>query len=589
MKTSLPSRFLISLLIILGFSSGAYSQSDSAVESKPNIVLILVDDSGLMDFGAYGGEANTPNIDQLAGDGLMFTNMHASPVCAPSRAMLMTGSDSHLAGVANLPEMLPESYQGFEGYSGVLNDRVQTIATRLKEANYNTYVTGKWHLGHDENTLPTKRGFDRSFILGGSGGSNYDDRGYLPMHPVEPWFADGEEVELPEDFYSSKTYIDKTISFHEEEENSDNPFFSYIAFQAIHAPIQAPKEFVEKYRVTYANGWNKLREKRFEKAKELGIIPKNSPLVDAFPNFKNWDELSDKDQKQHNTTMAVTAGMLEAMDYHIGRYVEYLTKEGKMENTVFIITSDNGPDGSDAYRMGIPWALTHGYHRDFEKNGGKGFYGFLGSELANALASPFSFFKLYTGEGGLRVPLIINGKNLPKSQRTGEFCFFTDIAPTIYDLVGISPTANAGYAPITGKSMLPHIKDFSQPVYKTNEGVGLEAGNSSAYFLNGYKIVKNNIPLGDNQWYMYNLANDPVEANDLATQEPELFQKMLAEYEAYEREVGVVKMPKGYSASGTVAKKSIIQILKNWLPYILIVLVGITAYFIGRRKRKKSS
>ena len=215
MNTPLLNRLLFTLWILTGVNAVVNGQGDTTA-LKPNIVLILVDDSGLMDFGAFGGEARTPNIDRLANGGLMFTNMHASPVCSPSRAMLLTGTDSHLAGVANLPEMLPEEYQSIRGYEGVLNRRVQTIATRLKEADYNTYATGKWHLGHDENTLPTKRGFDRSFILGGSGASNYNNRGYLPMKPVAHWYADGVETDLPEDFYSSKTYIDKTIEFHEE-------------------------------------------------------------------------------------------------------------------------------------------------------------------------------------------------------------------------------------------------------------------------------------------------------------------------------------------------------------------------------------
>ena len=584
MNTPLLNRLLFTLLILTG-NAVVNGQGDTTA-LKPNIVLILVDDSGLMDFGAFGGEARTPNIDRLANGGLMFTNMHASPVCSPSRAMLLTGTDSHLAGVANLPEMLPEEYQSIRGYEGVLNRRVQTIATRLKEADYKTYATGKWHLGHDENTLPTKRGFDRSFILGGSGANNYNNRGYLPMKPVAHWYADGVETDLPEDFYSSKTYIDKTIAFHEEEVNKDKPFFSYIAFQAIHTPIQAPKEFVEPYMETYKDGWHKLREKRFEKAKEMGIIPGNAKLTDIFPDFKKWDDLSPKEQKSYVTTMAVTAGMIEAMDYHIGRYLDYLTQEGLTENTIFIITSDNGPDGAE-YRTGLPWAYTNGYHRNFEEKGGKNFFGYLGPEIANALTSPFSYFKYYTGEGGLRVPLIINGNILPKNARTNEFCFFTDIAPTIYDLVGLPTSANEGYTPITGKSMLPHIMDFTMPIYTANEGVGLEAASSSAYFLNGYKIVKNNIPLGDNKWHMYNLQNDPTESNDIAQLQPDLFQKMLAEYEAYERSMGVVAMPKGYSAAGTVEIKSYRKILMNWLPYLLVVLAGITGFLIWRKRKTR--
>ena len=564
--------------LAIGPFTSVNAQEDST-DSKPNIVLILVDDSGLMDFGAFGGEARTPNIDRLARNGMMFSNMHASPACAPSRAMLMTGSDSHLAGVANLPEMLPKKIQSKPGYGGVLNNRVQTIATRLKEANYNTYVSGKWHLGHDENTLPTKRGFDRSFILGASGANNYKAQGYLPMKPTAQWYADGTEADLPEDFYSSKTYIDKTISFHQEEKNKDNPFFSYIAFQAIHAPIQAPKEFVDHYRSTYKEGWDKLRVSRYERAKELEFIPQDAELDDVFPQFRRWEKLTKEEQEMYITDMAVMAGMLEAMDFHIGRYITYLTEEGLMDNTIFIITSDNGPEGAEYHKTVMKWALRQGYHRDLDQYGDKGYYGAHGPEFANALASPFSYFKYYTGEGGLRVPFIMSGKNLPENVKSDAFCFFTDIAPTIYDLVGLATSANEGYAPITGKSMLPHITDTNHPIYGKNEGVGLESGNSSAYFLNGYKIVKNNIPYGDNTWHLYHLPSDPGETNDLAADHSILFQKMLSAYQDYALRVGVIQMPEGYSAEGEVGKKSVVAMFKTALPLLLVIIICIVVFF----------
>lgn len=582
-------RFLLFTLLVFTGLLPVHGQSDSS-EQKPNIVLILVDDSGLMDFGAFGGEARTPNIDRLAQNGYMFTNMHASPVCAPSRAMLLTGTDSHLAGVGNLPEMLPDEYQTKPGYGGELNDRVQTIATRLKEVNYNTYATGKWHLGHNESTLPNKRGFDRSFILGGSGASNYSNRGYLPQKPVGHWYADGKEVELPEDFYSSKTYIDKTILFHEEEQNKDNPFFAYIAFQAIHTPVEAPREFVEHYIEIYEQGYDKMRQNRFEKAKKMGLIPEDAQLnTKDIPVSKKWDDLSAKEQKLYATSMAVTAGMLEAMDYHIGRYIEYLSMRGLLEKTVFIVASDNGPDGGD-YKVGVPWALKNGYHRDFEGKGGKDFFGYIGTGFANAVSSPFSFFKYYTGEGGIRVPFIVSGKNIPKNISSKEFAFFTDIAPTIYDMVGISTSANEGYAPITGKSLFPHINDTSLAVYQENEGVGLEAAASSAYFMNGYKIVKNNFPDGDNQWHLYHIESDPGEVNDIASQEPELFQKMLTAYEIYEKEVGVLKMPEGYTAQGFVSKKATKSMIEEFLPFILLVvgvIVGVIILLVRRKAKKR--
>lgn len=586
MKIRALYRYVCLFFSLFGFNESGFTQHDTT-QVLPNIVVLLVDDLGFMDFGIYGGEARTPTIDRLAKKGMMFTNMHASPACAPSRAMLMTGTDSHLAGIANLPEMLPEEYQNKPGYAGVLNNRVQTIATRLKEVNYNTYAAGKWHLGHDEHTLPNKRGFDRSFILGASGANNFEAQGYLPMKPTAQWYADGAEVDLPDDFYSSKTYIDKTISFHQEEKNKDKPFFAYIAFQAIHAPIQAPKEFVEPYRTTYSAGWDKLRLSRFEKAKELGFISPNAVLNDIFPQFQKWEELSVEDQEMYTTDMAVTAGMIEAMDFHIGRYVDYLEEEGLLDNTIFIITSDNGPEGTAYHSTVMKWAVRQGYHRNFDKFGDKGYYGATGPEFAHAMASPFSYFKYYAGEGGLRVPFIMSGNGIPQGIQSNSFCFFTDIAPTFYDLVGLSPTANEGFVPITGKSMLAHITDPAQPIYGEDEGVGLESGNSSAYFLNGYKILKNNIPLGDNAWHMHHLPTDPGETKDLAFVQPVLFQKMLSKYQEYASEVGVIDMPDGYSAEREVTKKSVAAILKSALPLLFAIIICIALFFIWRKRRKQ--
>ncbi|HAA11628.1 MAG TPA: arylsulfatase, partial [Cytophagales bacterium] len=378
---------------------------------------------GLMDLGAFGGEIHTPTIDRLAEQGTKFTNLHASPVCAPSRAMLMTGSDSHLTGVPNLPEMLPEEYQEIPGYEGILNDRVQTIATRLKEQDYNTYTTGKWHLGHDENTLPNVRGFDRSFVLSGSGSDNYSTKGYLPFKPKTQWYADGQPADLPEDFYSSEFYVDELIRYHQEEEQSDRPFFSYLAFQALHAPLQAPTEYVEKYLEVYQAGWDALREARFAKAKEMGIIPETATMNPNHDGHRAWTDLTEKEQRDHATDMATMAGMLEAMDYHIGRYVQYLEEQNLAENTVFIVTSDNGPDGGD-YSTLYRWAeRSQGFHRDFENHGGYRFYGSLGPEFASALAAPFSYYKYYTGEGGLRVPLVVAGPGLPQQQTDASLCF----------------------------------------------------------------------------------------------------------------------------------------------------------------------
>lgn len=405
------------------------------------------------------------------------------------------------------------------------------------------------------------------------------------MKPTADWYADGVPVDLPEDFYSSKTYIDKILSFHEEEENKEEPFFSYIAFQAIHAPIQAPQEFIDPYTKTYEKGWDKMRIDRFEKAKDLALISQDATLNDVFPNFRKWADLSEEEQGMYIQDMAVTAGMLEAMDFHIGRYIDYLTEKGMMDNTLFIVTSDNGPEGADYHTSVISWALKQGYHRDLGKNGAKGYFGATGPEFANAMASPFSYFKYYTAEGGLRVPFIMSGKSLPQNVKSDAFCFFTDIAPTIYDLAGLSTLANEGFAPITGKSMLAHIHDPNQAIYGMDEGIGLEVGNSAAYFLNGYKIVKNNIPHGDNSWHLHYLPTDPGETKDLAKEQPELFQKMLSEYQDYAKRVGVIEMPAGYSAEREVTKKSFLAIFKTFLPFIFTSILCLVVFIIWRKTR----
>lgn len=284
-------------ILLLLFAATGFAQKDSTIQ-QPNIVLILIDDAGIMDLGAYGGEAATPNIDALAQRGMMFTNYHSSPVCAPSRAMLLTGSDSHLTGVPNIPEFLTEEQQQLPGYQGILNDKVKTVATRLKAVGYNTYMTGKWHLGHTETTLPSKRGFDRTFILNASGADNYKAKGYLPIKATADWHQDGKIVPLPKDFYSSKTYVNKMIEFMEETEDKRKPFFSFLSFQAVHIPVQAPKEFVDKYKKTYKDGWLALREKRFEKAKQIGLVSETMTLGDMLPVLRKWEELSEADKQE---------------------------------------------------------------------------------------------------------------------------------------------------------------------------------------------------------------------------------------------------------------------------------------------------
>ena len=227
------------LAIWLVFAGGtAYAQV------RPNIVVVLVDDAALMDFGVFGGEASTPNIDALAAAGTLFSQHRATPFCAPSRAMLLSGMDNHLAGLGTIREVLPPEHRDQPGYTMALEPGVETIATKLKRAGYRTYMTGKWHLGHEEGELPIDHGFDRSFILDASGADHWEDKPYLPYYREAPWFEDGKEASLPEDFYSSSFIADRMQGYLEADAGRSEPFFAYVAFLAVHIPVQAPREYL---------------------------------------------------------------------------------------------------------------------------------------------------------------------------------------------------------------------------------------------------------------------------------------------------------------------------------------------------------
>lgn len=544
-----------------GCSGETGSAAEALAKTRPNIVLILADDVALMDFGAYGGEAATPNIDALAANGTLFTNYHTSPMCAPSRAMLMTGLDSHRTGVPNLPIFLPDEYKAKPGYEGVLDSKVQTIATRLKRYGYDTYITGKWNLGHTETTLPSQRGFDRSYILDASGADNYEQRPYLPGQGKPPWFKDGAAVDLPADFYSSQFLVDQMIAFMIEERRSSpdtkNPFFAYIAFQAVHIPVQVPREYSEKYLDTYEAGWDSLRAARFEKAKALGLVPDSAQLGDMLPVLRKWRNIPADARKSAAKSMAVNAGMLDAMDHHIGRYISYLKQIGEFENTIFVVTSDNGPEASDPSLLpGMSeWLRSVGYSNDYETLGEKRSFVVIGPEFASAAAGPSAFFKFYAGEGGLRVPLIMSGPGIPKGEKETNFSFVTDIVPSILEIAELPPTADS-ISSFNGSSVAPVLRGQADRIHDENEIVGMEAAGQAALFRGDYKLVRNNPPYGDGVWRLYNLAIDPGETQDLSVSQPKLFDDLCAAYDAYAEENGVLAMPKGYEAIKEIQRRN---------------------------------
>lgn len=570
LKLLLP---IVAIVALAGATGPAAKPSE-----RPNVVVILADDAALMDFGAYGGEAHTPNIDALAGRGALFTQYRASPLCSPSRAMLLTGLDAHLTGVATIPEVLPKEQRDQPGYAMALEPGVLTLADRLRAQGYRTVMVGKWHLGEEPDEMPQSHGFDRSFALAASGADNWDDRSYMPYYKDAPWFEDGVETSLPEDYYSSRFIVDKMIDYLGETD-PDKPFFAYLPFQAIHIPVQAPQEFIDRYKGRYDKGWEVLRAERHRRAQERGLIPKGAPMADLPPGYRSWDSLSDETRALYAGRMEVNAAMLEAMDFHIGRLIRHLKVSGEYDNTIFVVSSDNGPEpsrGDDSATLSIFHWLT-GYRIGAEGMGGPGHWGFIGPEWAVAAATPGAWYKFYATEGGIRVPLIMAGPGIAP-RRIDSPAMVTDVAPTLLEWLDVDAAASAG-KPMTGRSLLPVLGGDVESVYGDDDVRAVEVSGNSALYRGDYKITRSVPPVGDGQWRLYNLAVDPGEAIDLSASEPAIKQELLNEYNAYAARTGVLDMPEGYDSMRQITNNVGARLLANY-PWLYAVL-GVIALLFG--------
>ncbi len=573
------ARFLIFICLFTAAAGASFAQKDQAPGKPPNFVILLIDDAAFMDLGVYGGEARTLNIDALAAQGMMFTRYYTSPLCAPSRAMLLTGMDNHEAGVGTIGEVITPEQRGEPGYSLKIEDDVATIAERLKAGGYRTMMTGKWHLGHTPDALPSSHGFDRSFALDASGADNWADKPYMPYYQEAPWYEDGKAASLPEDFYSSRFIVDRMIAYLDEGDQA-KPFLAYLGFQAIHIPVQAPPEFTANYDGIYDGGWQTLREQRWLKAKSMGLIPEDAKLAPLHPKLRPWDALDESEQALYAARMEVNAGMLEAMDHHIGRFVSHLKETGQFDNTVFIVTSDNGPEpsrGDNDWRLGL-WMKFNDYHLGAKGIGEEGSWGFIGPEWAMAAASPGNLFKFHGSEGGIRVPMIAAGPGIAPGRREDALASVIDIAPTLADLSGVEseiPDAR----PMSGRSLAPLLRGEADAVYGPEDAIAVEVSGNSAFIQGDYKITRNQLPFGDGTWRLYNLKADPGEVDDLAATEPERLDAMLASYDAYAERVGVIPVPDGFDSTRQIAKNTQMRQLKAYW-WILAIGLGLVVALV---------
>jgi arylsulfatase A-like enzyme len=552
-----------------------------AQDKRPNILVVLFDDAGFMDFGAYGSDTRTPTIDSLAKKGTTLSRFYASPFCGPSRAMLMTGMDNHQVGMGTLVETVTKDAREHPGYSMRWNEGQTTVASILAKAGYQTYVTGKWGIGETGANLPNRFGFHRSYVMDATGGSNYDNSHYLLGYDRVEWFEDGKPISLPEDFYSSRNLVDKMIEY-VDAGKPDKPFFAYLSLQAVHIPVQVPRPYVDAYDGVFDEGWDVMREKRLQRAIDIGLVPPTAKLAPTPKTHRAWASLNPKEKAAATRNMQVNAGMITAADEHVGRLLAHLKSTGKLDNTLVIVTSDNGAEGGDYNFTGLQKVamsgieLIEGFDSSPENAGQKASLTAIGPEWASVSSAPFNLYKFYSGEGGLRVPLVMAGPGIEPAGITDAPVHVADLVPTMLDAAGVAYDKASFY----GRSAYSVLTGQTKASRAEEKGFGFEVSGNAALYRGKWKITRLAPPLGDTTWRLYDISADPGETTDVSANNPKLFESMKAEYRSYAENVGVVELGADEFAYKQLSKNLAAKVLNKYWPYALGVIL-LFAAFLG--------
>jgi arylsulfatase len=510
-----------------------------AAGRRPNILLILADDLGWSDLGCYGGEIQTPNLDKLARGGVRFTQFYNYARCCPARASIMTGLYPHQVGMGNMTSPKPRT--DYPGYAGVLNDRNVTIPEVLKKSGYTTWMAGKWHLGPPG---PVGRGFDEYYGMVHGFDSFWDASKYTRLPAGRPGrtYPEGQ-------FYATNAITDHTRDFLAAAGKQSNPFFFYLAYNAPHFPLHAPKDAIDKYMPVYDKGWDAIRERRFERMRAMGLIRKDwkfTPRSVIPPNRFNrqtgwagkvnpaWDEIDADRRKDLARRMAIFAAMVEIMDRNIGLVIEDLRKNGQLDNTLVLFFSDNG-----ACAEWDPWGFDRSsgpqndLHRgaDLDRMGQPGTYHSYGSGWANACNTPWRLYKHYNHEGGITTPLVAHWPSGIRRRNAIDHQpgHIIDLMPTCVELAGASYPA--AMPPMEGRSLVPALA--GKPVER--EALYWEHEGNRAIRIGKWKAVAVE-PAG--KWELYDMDGDRTEMNDLAAREPERLRAMVRQWEQWARRTG---------------------------------------------------
>ncbi len=537
----------ILFLYFLGCFSACSNENKVLVnDDRPNILLIVADDLGYADLGCYGGDTETPNIDRLAKEGIRFSRFHTSPFCAPTRAMLLSGNDNHIAGMGR--QDLPTNEFGYEG---MLTDRIVTIPALLRETGYHTYMAGKWHLGNMPGANPHQKGFEHSFVLIEGAGNHYNDQGLFPESPVSPYTEDGKEAVWKDGDYSTDFYTNKLIEYIDRHREDGRPFFAFAAYTSPHWPLQVDEKFWKKYQGRYDDGYEKLKERRLESLKKAGMIPLEAELPPNHDRVKPWDSLSPEEQKKEARKMELYAGMVDNLDHNIGRLLKYLKGIGKYDNTLILFMSDNGAAAEDFYYHPYyaPFLKKH-FNDDYENMGKPDSYISYGPQWAEAGSAPFRYFKGYTTEGGMVAPMIISGIGIDrKNEISDQLITLMDIAPTFYEIAELTyPDEYGGRKvyPLKGKSLIPFTSGQLNEIHNKDYVYGLEHGNLAMIRKGDWKIVNTKLPFDTSNFELYNIPNDLAEENNLKFSDPDIYQELLGEWYKFANEVRVqIPVPSG--------------------------------------------
>ncbi|MFO7177864.1 MAG: sulfatase-like hydrolase/transferase [Pseudomonadota bacterium] len=532
--------------VTLEVSDGSCTESWSVDVTvvRPNILLIVADDLGYSDIGAFGSEIATPNLDALAAEGRLVTDHHSGALCAPTRAMLISGTDHHPVGLGRQGAGTG-SQAGQPGYEGYLNDKAVSVAELLRDAGYHTYIAGKWHLGNEDHQTPKHWGYESSYVLLPGVSTHFNEFADPPTpQQARQYRENGEFVTPPRDFYSTDFYTDKLIEYIDANRGDGKPFYAFAAYTSPHWPLQVTDAFIDRYRGRYDEGYDAIREARLARQRELGIIPPDlvpNPLLPPSSAYPIWDQLTPEQRQNEARRMEIYAAMVENLDWNIGRLISYLKSIGEYENTFIWFQSDNGPEGG--FRDQIV-----GKDNSLQNLGRRGSYVGIGPRWAEVSATPFRLWKGFATEGGVVVPAIARLPGQSKSRPAfAGLTHVTDLVPTFLELAGV-PNPGTEYNgrtvhPISGVSLAPVLQERAPRARGPSDWLADELSGHSYVIRDRWKLLWLTGNLGTSSWQLFDLATDRGETTDVSAQHPDIVQTLLADWDAYVERNGVILEP----------------------------------------------